>query len=66
MRIDKAFADGYTIVHKGLVCTTSIPSPTSKQKIKGLCLALEAMFTFVFWAMNTRTEYGFGGRFLCN
>ena len=63
--VEKALKDGYTIVHKGILCWAPIPSAALVPILRMLILAVEAAFTFVFWAMNCKTDYGFGMTQLC-
>ena len=57
--VEKTLKEGYTIVHKGLPCWTSIPSAALQPGIRLLFLALEATFTYIFWAMRTvNKDYG--------
>ena len=63
--VSKALKEGYQITHKGLICWTSIPSASMVPTLRVLLVALEALFTFVFWAVNCRTDYGFGMTSLC-
>jgi hypothetical protein len=50
--VEKALDDGYAIVHRGLLCWTSIPSPALQPKIRVLFIALEATLSYAFWAMR--------------
>ncbi|RYP56555.1 hypothetical protein DL771_011874 [Monosporascus sp. 5C6A] len=59
--IQAALDDAYTITHKGLLCW--IPKPTAALVPLGrlLFFALEATFTYMFWAMKARArDYGMG------
>ncbi|KAI9878454.1 MAG: Aconitate hydratase mitochondrial [Pleopsidium flavum] len=60
-----ALEDGYTIVHKGLLSSTSIPSAAMVPILRVLFTALEATFTFVFWALLSKTNYGYGMADIC-
>jgi hypothetical protein len=54
-----ALDDGYTIVHKGLLCWAPIPVAGARYTLCALMLALENMFSLLFWAMQSRTaDYG--------
>ncbi|KAK5126385.1 hypothetical protein LTR85_010621 [Meristemomyces frigidus] len=50
--VKKALDNGYTIVHKGPLCWAPIPTAGVSPKTRALFLAMEATFTFVFWAMR--------------
>lgn len=63
--VAKALEDDYVIVHKGLLCWIPIPSAVMAPLYRLLFVALEALFTFVFWAINCKTEYGYGMTHLC-
>jgi hypothetical protein len=57
--VKKALDDGYTIVHKGLLCWIPIPIASLHPTTRLLFLALEAMFAYAFWAMQAkRNDYG--------
>jgi hypothetical protein len=47
----KALQNGYTIVHIGLICWAPLPSAAWVPQLRTFFLAIEAAFTFVFWAM---------------
>lgn len=53
----RTLRDGYTIVHKGILCHSLIPSPKKLARVRALYLALEATFTFAFWAMKSKSKY---------
>ena len=46
--VAKALKYGYTIVHKLLLCSATIPSPAMVPSLRVLVTALDATFTFVF------------------
>ena len=52
--VEKSLNDGYTLVHKGILCWTPIPSAALVPILRTLIVTLEATFTFVFWAMLAR------------
>ena len=57
--VQKALDEGYTIVHKGLLCWASIPTPSLQPRIRLLFLAIEAALSFAFWTMRTtKNDYG--------
>jgi hypothetical protein len=60
--VKAALEDGYVIAHKGLLAwTPSIPSERLAPKTRLLFLALEATFTYNFWALRTyKADYGMG------
>lgn len=54
-----ALDDGYTIVHKGLLCWCPVPTAEKCFVVRTLILALEATFSIVLWAMRSKTkDYG--------
>ena len=64
--VAKALEDGYTIVRKGLLCwTSSMPAAAMVPILRVLFIALEAVFTFAFWALRSKTEYGYGLAHIC-
>lgn len=50
--VESALNDGFTIVHKGLLCWVPVPTAADHPITRLLMLALEASFTFAFWAMR--------------
>jgi hypothetical protein len=50
--VQKALDDGYTILYRGLLCWTAIPPAALQPKIRILFVAMEAAFSYVFWAMK--------------
>ena len=65
MGVKESKAAGYTITQKGLLCWTPIPSASLVPAIRVLVCALEATFTFAFWALRAKTEYGYGLAHIC-
>lgn len=66
MFVERALEKGYVITRLRLLCTTPIPPVHLRPRVSALFLALEAMFSFVFWAMVSKSsEYGYGGRAIC-
>ena len=56
-----ALDDGYQIVHKGVLVWSTIPGPTNVPMFRLLFIAMEATFSFLFWAMrSTSKDYGIG------
>jgi hypothetical protein len=49
-----AVKDGYKITHKGLLVWSPIPSEADVPRFGILFLAIEAAFSFLFWAMQSR------------
>lgn len=60
----KAFADGFEITHKGLLCWIPMPKPAKVLMFRLLFLALECFFTYVFWTMRPDTHDD-GMRYIC-
>ena len=54
--VDKAFKDGYKIVHKGLLVWAPMPAAANVPIFRLLFVAMEAALSFVFWAMVSRTK----------
>jgi hypothetical protein len=60
---EASLEEGFTVVHRGLLCwTLSIPPPAIQPTFRLLFLLLEATFSYVFWAMRTPNgkDYGMG------
>lgn len=56
-----ALRDGYQITHKGTLAWAPVPTPGQIPKTRLLFLALEATFSFLFWAMKSRDkDYNMG------
>lgn len=53
--MDESFNQGYTIVHKGLLCWSPIPLAEHRLEVRTVFKALEALFSIVLWAMYSRT-----------
>ncbi|CAM1503754.1 Fc.00g013450.m01.CDS01 [Cosmosporella sp. VM-42] len=58
--VTKSLQDGYTIMHKGVICSAPIPSTTLVPISRLLFLILESTFTFLFWAIHSPRNDGFG------
>jgi hypothetical protein len=60
--VKKALEDGYVIAHKGLLAwTTTLPRAGIVPMTRLLFLAIEATFSFNFWAMRAyKSDYGMG------
>ena len=65
-RVFGALKDGYTIVHKGILCSMPIPSAALMPVTRTLMILLEATFTFAFWAMYAKTDYAYGMAHMCS
>ena len=63
--VQQALNDGYLIVHRGLLCSTTLPSAAAVPILRLLFVALEAAFTFVFWAISCKSEFGHGMAHVC-
>lgn len=63
--VKAALEYGYVIVHKGLLWLTFIPSTAEVPVLCTLFIALEAAFTFGFWFINCKTEYGYDLAHMC-
>jgi hypothetical protein len=62
VNVKKALESGYTITHTRLMAYCSIPSPSHCPKIRTVVVALEAVFTALFWAFEP-SEDGNTSRF---
>lgn len=49
-----ALKDGYSIVHKGTLVWSPLPSAANVPIFRVLFIAMEAAFTFLFWAVKSR------------
>lgn len=59
--LEKALKNGYQIICKGLFLHCPIPPPANQPILRYVVVALEAAFTCIFWAMNSRDkDCGFG------
>ena len=58
--VAKAIKEGFNITHKGLLCWAPIPEAALTPITRVLFLAIEALFTFTFWAVKSNTEHGLG------
>jgi len=57
--VQQAFDNGYTIVHRGLLCWSPIPAAAMRFPVRVLYIIIEAIFSIGFWAMKTQTKaYG--------
>lgn len=56
-----ALNEGYTIVHKALLCWIPIPTAATQPIKRLLFVALEAVFAYIFWAMRPHNaDFGMG------
>lgn len=60
-----ALENGFVITHKGLLCWTRCPGRMQQFHYSMVFLALEAVFTVVFWAIRCSTDYGFSMTAIC-
>lgn len=63
--VSRALKDGYGIVHKGTLCWAPIPLVVDVPVLRVLFIALEAAFSFVFWAMQSKKDNAFGMVEMC-
>ncbi|SMR63353.1 unnamed protein product [Zymoseptoria tritici ST99CH_3D1] len=63
--VQLALKDGFKITHKGLLCWIPLPSIPKRALSALLILALESTFTWAFWAMVGKTEFGYRMAELC-
>ena len=63
--VSTALKESYTIVRKGLLCWAPIPPVALVPVLRVLFCALEAAFTFGFWTMRSKSEFGYGLTHLC-
>lgn len=54
--VTRALDQGYTIVHKGLLCWAPKPTTENKFLLRGIMLLLEATFHIIFWSMVSRKK----------
>jgi hypothetical protein len=58
--VEAAIKDGFVVVSKVLLGWCAQPIELHAYVVRGLCLLLEATFTFSFWAFQSRTKnYGY-------
>lgn len=55
--VRRALAQGYKITHKFCLCWAPIPSAAHRPMFRAVFLALEAAFSFMFWAYDTKKDY---------
>lgn len=57
--VQKAFNQGYKMTHQGLLVSAHIPPTGTRVVTRSLFLALEAVFSILFWTMHSRkSTYG--------
>lgn len=54
--VEAALKNGYDITHKGILCWSPVPAAADVPIHRLLFLVLEAVFTFVFWAVHNKKE----------
>jgi hypothetical protein len=63
---EASLEEGFTVVHRGLLCwTLSIPPPAVQPTFRLLFLLLEATFSYVFWVMRARNGKDYGMEHIC-
>ena len=63
--VAKALENGYNVLHKGLSCLISITSTAIVPILRVLFTALEVTFTFIFWPLSCKTNYGYDMAHIC-
>lgn len=63
--VKEALEEGYTIVHKGLLCSAPLPPAGVVPTTRLLFVALEAVFTFAFWAFRPKAKFYDGFPDIC-
>jgi hypothetical protein len=59
INVEEAIAQGYEIVHKGVLVWCPRPSPTDVPRQRVLFIAIECALSFLFWAMKSKIkDYG--------
>lgn len=53
--VRKSLNNGYSIVHKGLLCWAPIPRARDVPRFRVLFYGLEAVFAYGFWALHSKT-----------
>ncbi|KAF2434716.1 hypothetical protein EJ08DRAFT_730425 [Tothia fuscella] len=57
--VQKSLDEGYSTTHKGVLLRIPLPDPVNTPEYRMLILALEALFSFVFWTMVDKpSNYG--------
>ncbi|TKX20438.1 C2H2 type zinc finger domain-containing protein 10 [Elsinoe australis] len=60
-RVRESLDEGYEITHIGLLGTVDIPGPALAPALEVFCLGVEAVFTWLFWGLWSKTTgYGAG------
>jgi hypothetical protein len=54
--VKESLDDGFTITHKGFLCIKRKPVASQFAVVEAVILALEATFSFFFWAMSSRVK----------
>jgi hypothetical protein len=58
--VANALRSGYCISHHGALAWSDKPPYNDRRYLRNFFLALEGYFSFAFWTMSGRTEYGYG------
>lgn len=61
---ESSLNEGFTIIHKGLLCWIPKPTAAKRPVNRLLFFALEATFTYIFWAMKAFTR-DYGMAYIC-
>lgn len=64
--VEDALDNAFVIVHKGLLCWCSIPAAALVPIYRLLFVAMEATFSYVFWAVRTVTAADWGMGHICS
>lgn len=64
--VEDALDNAFVIVHKGLLCWCSVPTAALAPIYRLLFVAMEATFSYVFWAMRTVTAADWGMDHICS
>lgn len=54
--VETALKQGYEITHTGLLCWAPKPASSNHLDVQMIIIAIEATFSFFFWAMCSRTK----------
>ena len=50
--VKKAFKEGFTITHKGILCRTALPSGALQSRLRVLMFTFESFLSYIFWTMS--------------
>ena len=59
-KVEDSLNEGFKIVHRGILCSTPRPTAALRPTFRMLILALESTFTFLFWAISSKTRFKIG------